>query len=82
MIGPEQSARVRAFLDEVEALQEKHGLEISHEDSHGAFLIEPYGLGTGGLDSARDLTPEGKAAYDRWLAAVAERREQWKKDRP
>lgn len=82
MIGPEQSARVRAFLDEVEALQEKHGLEISHEDSHGAFLIETYGLGTGGLDSARDLTPEGKEAYDLWLIEMAKKREQWKKDHP
>lgn len=31
---------VDAFLDEIVAVCEKHGLSISHEDGHGAFEIE------------------------------------------
>ena len=30
------------FFDEIEAVCRKHGLSISHEDGHGAFLIEPF----------------------------------------
>jgi len=33
---------VEAFLNELEALYLKHGLALSHEDSHGAFIIQPY----------------------------------------
>jgi hypothetical protein len=30
------------FLNDIKAVCEKHGLSISHEDYHGAFLIERY----------------------------------------
>lgn len=32
---------VDAFLAEIEAVCRKHGMTISHEDGHGAFLVEP-----------------------------------------
>lgn len=34
--------KVEAFLDEYEAVCRKHGFSLSHEDGHGAFIIEPY----------------------------------------
>jgi hypothetical protein len=34
-----QTPKVRAFLAEIEALMEKHQLDILHEDGHGAFEI-------------------------------------------
>lgn len=33
---------VEAFLDEIEAVCKKHGFSISHEDGHGAFVLEPF----------------------------------------
>lgn len=33
----------RAFINEIIAVCQKHKLWIDHEDSHGAFLIEPFG---------------------------------------
>jgi hypothetical protein len=30
------------FLHEIAAVCKKHGFSISHEDSHGAFVIEAY----------------------------------------
>ncbi len=30
------------FLIEIEKLCHKYGISISHEDSHGAFLLEEY----------------------------------------
>ena len=38
----EQSLRIKAFLDEIQAVCEKHGLSLGHEDDHGAFLVEEY----------------------------------------
>ena len=35
-------AEVEAFLNEIEAVCRKHGLSISHEDTHGAFEIYPF----------------------------------------
>lgn len=40
---PEQSQNVRAFLDDLMRLYDKHGMSIGHEDGHGAFLIDPDG---------------------------------------
>lgn len=36
----------QAFLREIEQVCRKHNLSISHEDCHGAFLIEPFDEGT------------------------------------
>ncbi len=33
---------VDAFLDEIEAVCRKHVMSISHEDMHGAFIIEDF----------------------------------------
>lgn len=30
------------FLNEIECICKKYNLSISHEDSHGAFIIEKY----------------------------------------
>ena len=34
--------RMKDFLDEIHSVCMKHGLSISHEDGHGAFIIEDY----------------------------------------
>jgi len=36
------SPRVDDFLDEINEVCKKHRLSISHEDGHGAFVIEAY----------------------------------------
>lgn len=33
---------VDAFLDEIEVVCRKHGMSISHEDGHGAFIVERF----------------------------------------
>lgn len=33
---------VDAFLSEIEAVCKKHGMSISHEDSHGGFEVETF----------------------------------------
>jgi hypothetical protein len=38
----EQSLKVVAFLDEIEAACRKHGLSIGHEDAHGGFIIATF----------------------------------------
>lgn len=35
----DQSPEVKAFLADLMALYDKHGLAISHEDGHGGFII-------------------------------------------
>lgn len=35
-----ESARIDAFLDEVIAVCNRHGLSIGHEDSYGSFIVE------------------------------------------
>ncbi|MDE3097237.1 MAG: hypothetical protein KGK07_14710 [Chloroflexota bacterium] len=34
--------KIDDFLDEVEAVCERHGLTLAHEDGHGAFLVVGY----------------------------------------
>jgi hypothetical protein len=34
--------RVQAFMADVEAACAKHGISISHEDCHGAFILVPF----------------------------------------
>lgn len=38
----ESPAVIEAFLDEIEKISKEYGLSISHEDSHGGFIIETY----------------------------------------
>lgn len=40
--------RVKDFLDEIEEVCSKYNFDISHEDGHGAFIIEEC-EGGGGL---------------------------------
>jgi hypothetical protein len=59
-----QTPKVRAFLAEIEALMEKHQLDILHEDGHGAFEIaDREGGGYSWIDDAFDRT-EWDAARD------------------
>jgi hypothetical protein len=39
----ETPQNVLDFLREIEHVYIKHKLSISHQDHHGAFVIEPYG---------------------------------------
>lgn len=34
--------KVKQFLKEIEEVCKKHNMSISHEDGHGAFIIERY----------------------------------------
>lgn len=36
----ERSERVRVFLEEIADVCRRHRLSISHEDGHGAFIVE------------------------------------------
>lgn len=38
----ESPAVIEAFLEEIEKISKEYGLSISHEDSHGGFIIEIY----------------------------------------
>ena len=38
----EQPDEMRDFINEVIELMKKYNLSISHEDSHGGFIIERY----------------------------------------
>lgn len=42
MSDVEQNPKVKQFLEEVLAVCRAHGMSLSHEDGHGAFLIEPF----------------------------------------
>lgn len=37
--------KAEKFIDDIIEVCKKHGLSLSHEDSHGAFEIEPYDEG-------------------------------------
>jgi hypothetical protein len=47
-----EDARASAFLRDIEAVCRLHGLAISHEDSHGSFIIEPLEGSWSSLESA------------------------------
>ncbi|QXN69904.1 hypothetical protein MAWWA_93 [Bacillus phage vB_BspH_Mawwa] len=34
--------KVEKFLEEIEKVCRKHNMSISHEDGHGAFIIEKF----------------------------------------
>lgn len=36
------NSEIDRFLKEIECVCKKYNLSISHEDSHGAFIIEDY----------------------------------------
>ena len=38
----EQPKEMKEFIDEIIKVMKKYNLSISHEDSHGAFIIEKY----------------------------------------
>ena len=38
----EQPKEMKEFIDEIIKLMKKYNLSLSHEDSHGAFIIEKY----------------------------------------
>lgn len=59
--GMIENAKIDAFLAELWALCERHGLAISHEDSHGSF--EVVSIEDGNRDwlmEATDRTREAK----------------------
>jgi len=37
-----ENKKIDAFLAEVIEVCKKHGMSISHEDAHGAFIVEPF----------------------------------------
>lgn len=37
-----ENLKVDAFLVEINEVCKRHGLSISHEDSHGSFMIDNY----------------------------------------
>ena len=55
-----ENPRVDAFLAEIEAVCEKHGLSLAHEDVHGAFIVVDFTDGRAGLfENAHDGTSDG-----------------------
>lgn len=38
----EQPKEMKEFIDEIIKVMKKYNLSISHEDSHGGFIIEKY----------------------------------------
>ena len=36
------SHKDKLFFDEIESVCKKHNISISHEDGHGAFMLEEY----------------------------------------
>lgn len=40
--GDDRSERVIEFLREIERVEREHGLSLSHEDGHGAFMVEEF----------------------------------------
>jgi hypothetical protein len=58
--------KVDAFLAEVIAVSRKHGMSISHEDSNGAFIVEPFSehnaewLNMACISSAKDTYIPGR----------------------
>ena len=72
MSDPKQSDRVRAFLADILALEQRHGLTLGHEDGHGAFEVSEGGDGENAwLNGAADCTPEGRRLYRSWRDEIA-----------
>lgn len=46
--GNEEFPAIDAFLNDISAVCQKHGMVISHEDTHGAFVIESASTDLGG----------------------------------
>lgn len=57
MFERDQSPQVKAFLADLVALYDKHGLALSHEDGHGAFIV---------VKDDRRVYPNG-FSYRRWI---------------
>ena len=55
---------VEAFLDDIVAVCEKHGMSLGHEDGHGNFIVcrdqKIYASNLQWLESAAVDRPEGK----------------------
>jgi hypothetical protein len=59
MSRQEESPHVDAFLKDIFEVYERHGLAISHEDGHGAFIIELVSAeNVVWLKHAQDDTPQ------------------------
>ena len=41
----EKNQQVKEFLNEIVKLCKKYNLSLSHEDTHGAFIVEKYNEG-------------------------------------
>jgi len=55
--GEIENPKIDAFLDEIRAVCERHGLVISHEDGHGGFeIMELDGAALDHLMAASDRT--------------------------
>ena len=50
-----ENPKIDAFIEDVIEVCRAHGFSISHEDGHGAFLIEPFNA---------DLAEWLRCAYD------------------
>jgi hypothetical protein len=52
-----ENKKIDKFLKELDKLCKKHNLSISHEDGHGAFIIENYNkYFTDWMSHAHDMT--------------------------
>ena len=59
-----QAGTAREFINAVIALEREYGLTLSHEDVHGAFLIEPFSeLNVEWLRQSRCASP--RQVYER-----------------
>lgn len=59
--------RIGAFLDEIEAVQRKHGISIGHEDERN-FTLVPFSEST--LHWLRAATIEGETVRE-WMERLA-----------
>lgn len=67
-----ENPKVDAFLAEILDVCRRHGLSISHEDSHGGFLVTPFDESTAAWlnDASINIdppkAPEPAAPVDPW----------------
>ena len=45
LLMKEKNQQVKEFLNEIVKLCKKYNLSLSHEDTHGAFIVEKYNEG-------------------------------------